>query len=864
MDSDKIIQELNQRFAAPLKEFYKRRIIFWYDEDKEFQDKLDEVALDNAKLVALSGTNNFEVKKLLSVDDTTSNYLVYCPFPYDKPEDNWLLDIALYSEEFRADLISIWMAELGIPSNPKMRQQVKEYRKFFNAKSRRDKIKGQHKVPAVPTQLHMAVMGALGEIVDVTPAAIIKEVLKAGTDINTNYLYRDFVNFNADKVFWSMVKQGTGYNSENPDIFELVTHILLTATTRTMRLDYLTGLDKFISIPHQAFCFDFISDWLNAQDKEGIYKMAEIVEEKHNLPQRFMKIEVNDLLATETFPCLDEIILIKLITEIKDNNINVEVIRDTVEKRRICASYDHFKYYYDGLLQVANMQSFFKEHSMGFHSAQSKQIWKEYTTEYYLMDTYYRLFHKYYTESQKIYNADLSDLFTSVRDSVENLYKNWFLGKLGGNWSAICSEDLAERGHILEVPLQSDFYKSRIQNADSRVFVVISDALRYEVAVSLAELLKRESHADVKLQEVQGIFPTITKFGMAALLPHKKLEVEEYGEGLRVLADGVPTDAGYRDKVLKSEKENSVALKYTDLIGAKRAERSAMVKGMEVVYIYHDTIDKASHIEDSKVFPACDEAIEELKNLTRIICNDFGGTHILFTADHGFLYTYSPLTEDDKISKSSFSSQIVECGRRYAITKKGSNPDYLQKVMFLGGNTEYEGFAPKENVRIKMNGGGLNFVHGGISLQEMVVPVIDYHFLRNQSKEYQKNQGKYDAKPVEVGLLSATHKVSNMIFNLNFYQKEPVGDNRIAAVYQLYFTDSDGQQVSDISKIIADKTSDNGQERIFRCNFNLKSLKYDNKAVYYIVIADEDGLVVSKEEFQIDIACAVDDFNFFG
>ena len=38
MDTDKIIQDLNRRFAAPLPEFYQRRIIFWYDEDKEFQD----------------------------------------------------------------------------------------------------------------------------------------------------------------------------------------------------------------------------------------------------------------------------------------------------------------------------------------------------------------------------------------------------------------------------------------------------------------------------------------------------------------------------------------------------------------------------------------------------------------------------------------------------------------------------------------------------------------------------------------------------------------------------------------------------------------------------------------------------------
>ena len=74
----------------------------------------------------------------------------------------------------------------------------------------------------------------------------------------------------------------------------------------------------------------------------------------------------------------------------------------------------------------------------------------------------------------------------------------------------------------------------------------------------------------------------------------------------------------------------------------------------------------------------------------------------------------------------------------------------------------------------------------------------------------------------------------------------------------------DGKQISDIQKIIADKTSDNGAERTFRCQFNLKSLKYSNTATYYLVIADEQGLQLpQREPFQIDIAFAVDEFDFF-
>ena len=865
MDSEKVIQDLNQRFAQPLPEFYKRRIIFWCDEEREFEDKLDEIVLRDAKLIALTGTNYFAVKKLLGVEDTTCNYVVYCPLSYEKPEDDWLLDIRLYSEGYRADLISNWMDGMGLPQTALLRKQVKEYRKFFKASVRREKIAKQKNIPSVPRQLDMAVMGALAGIVDVTPYAIIKKVLCAGLDTETNRLYCDFTDYGADKAFWDMVQKGTGYVADAPNLGHLAAHILLTGATRTMQPEYLSKWKDFLSEAHQAYCYDFVSEWLHGADADQLREIVIRIEEELKLPEHFVKLEAADLVNTEIFPCIHELILIKLMTEIADSIIDVNIIKEMVEKRRICVWYEEVKDFYEGILQVANMQDFFKEHTTRFHSAQAVKVWKEYTTEYYKMDTFYRLFHRSYGRSLKTYHEKLHDLFSHVMEKAEGLYKNWFLGQLGENWSKVCAEEIERYGKILEVPQQEEFYKSKVKNADNRVFVIISDALRYEVAADLADQLRRETKSQVDLSSMQGIFPTITKFGMAALLPHEKLSVELQGNVVEVFADGQSTESNYyRDRILKTDREDSVALKYTDLVTAKRLERSAWVKSKNVVYIYHDTIDEASHTSDTLVFSACDDAIEELKNIVRIITSDFGGTNIMITADHGFLYTYSPLNEDDKADKEGFKNRIVEYGRRYAIMMKDSKPEYLQYVKFLDGNTDFEAYAPKENVRIKMNGGGLNYVHGGISLQELCVPLIEYHFLRNQYKEYQRNKDTYDTKPVEISLLSATHKISNMIFSLNFYQKEAVGDNRARAVYQIYFTDSKGKQISDVQKIIADKTSENGQERTFRCSFNLKSLKYDNKEIYYLVIAEEGGEIKAQEEFQIDIALAVDDFDFFG
>ena len=866
MDTEKAVQDLNRRFAAPLPEFYKRRVVFWLDEDKEFEDKLDEIELTNAKIVKLTGSNTFAVKKLLCEDDTASNYVVYRPFSFEEDEDNWLLNMELYSEEFRSDLVSIWMDEMHIFSYAALRKQVKAYRKFFNAKDRRGRVEalaGKNGITA-PAQLHKTVMAAICGIDNTNPNAIIRAIVSGGLDNSANSIYSDMVNYGAETAFWAMATQATGYREENPSIGRLITLILLTAATRTMQSEYLAGLDSFISTPHQSYCFDFISEWMHSDDNGRLYEIAQTVEEELRLPGRFDGLKPVDLADTECFPCINEIILKKMMNAIGDHVIEVDAISKIVEKRRTCVWYEVVQYYFDGIYQVANMQAFYKEHSAGFHKVEPKKIWNEYTSDYYKMDTYYRLFHLAFTKSLKCSNPELDDLFKHVAEIVEGLYSHWFLGELGNNWSGACAAELKEYGRILDVPQQSAFYNDKIKNSDNRVFVIISDALRFEVAASLCEQLRRETQAKVDISSMEGIFPTITKFGMAALLPSKELSIEFRNDKLAVLADGSLTESNYRDKILKNANSNSVAIQYKSIIKMKRPERSDLVKGMDVVYIYHDTIDEASHTSDSAVFPACQDTIEEIKNTIRIIVNDFGGTNVLITSDHGFLYTYSPLTEDNKVDKTSFNSQDVEYGRRYAIMKKGSNPDYLLPVRLLDGKTDYDGFAPRESIRIKMNGGGMNFVHGGISLEEMVVPVIEYHYLRNSTKEYKKNKSKYDTKPVSVGLLSANKKIANMIFSLSFYQKEAVSENREVAYYTLYFTDFTGKQISDTQKIIADKTSSNSQARTFRCNFNLKSLKFVNTETYYLVISEDSGQIkTQKEEFQINIALAVDDFDFF-
>lgn len=172
VDIETVVQDLNRRFAEPLPEFYNRRIIFWYDGDKEFEDKVDDVVLSNATLVKLTGTNNFAVKKLLCHDDRSGNYVVYSPISYAEPDDNWLIGMEQYSEEYRSDLNSIWMSEMGLPASAAIRKLIKEHRKFFNSKERRGKVAQLNNGMTSAKEVVLASMAVICGIKDIQPNSI--------------------------------------------------------------------------------------------------------------------------------------------------------------------------------------------------------------------------------------------------------------------------------------------------------------------------------------------------------------------------------------------------------------------------------------------------------------------------------------------------------------------------------------------------------------------------------------------------------------------------------------------------------------------------------------------------------------------
>ena len=853
MSIESIQFSLNERFSAPLPEFYKRRIVFWQDEDREFETMLDGLEIPDVKIIKLTGTNNFAVKKLLLHDDLTSNFLIYNPFSYAQQQDNWLRDIELFSEEYRADFISMQMSELNIAATPAMRKTVKVYSKFLENKDRIAKLKKSGREYQTPLQLHIDIMAVLAGLNGGSAQDVFIAVLAAGLDEDNNAALNNIKKFGNIDAFWQLARKYTGYiHEEDKPLGFFASHVLLTALAQTMNTSVLKGLERFISDSNKAYCYSIVHEWRNREYNDDLFDLCRYIENELNLASRFEKQDIETLLTADIFPSIHESILKRFFSEVADHVIKVELMLKAAENRRTAGWYERFADYYDCLYYMAKMQEFYQDNAAGFHIVEPKAIWKLYTETAYEMDSFYRHFHYAFGNSLKNSNVLLEDKLKHSAEYVEALYQNWYLKELTGCWTNAISENLSSLGYVSEIGKQHDFYPRYVRplaGKNSRAFVIISDALRYEVAAELCDTIIRTTKGTAKLDAVQSIFPSITKFGMANLLPGRKLSVTE---DMEVLVDGQHSrSTPEREKILCSGNPNSVAVQYTDVLNMKRADRRELVSGKEVVYIYHNTIDAIGDKAptEKKVFEACEDAMQELSNILRIIINDMQGTDIFITADHGFLYTYSPLTESDKIGKSGFSGTVYEVGRRYAITDPLTAAEYLMPVQLEGeiGGIAVKGYTPLDSTRIKIAG-------GGESLQEMVVPVIAFKNLRTTSKKY------VEVSNAEIKLLSESRKVSNLLFSLDFFQRQPIGDKVQPCAYSIYMTDDEGVLISDRQTIIADRTSTNASERVFRVRFNLKAGAYDKNKIYRLVIANDTD-VPEEVEFHIDIAFA-DDFGF--
>lgn len=275
----------------------------------------------------------------------------------------------------------------------------------------------------------------------------------------------------------------------------------------------------------------------------------------------------------------------------------------------------------------------------------------------------------------------------------------------------------------LSVP-QTEFFEQFGEPKDGTV-VIICDGLRYELAEKIKQRLNRRGEFDQTLSAISAALPSITEVGMVAHLPGQlglgieddELTVSVGGERMRYKRDRdeVLNNAGYEVTSLNEIGETSLEeLQESDPV--PRAVYSEMIDKLGEGLDDDDAFSRvASHIDD------VERAIYRLKQA--------GYRRFIVTSDHGFLYT-TRLSDGLKVDAPNLAANVK---RRFAIAEESAplveTEEYItvdaDALEMLGIDAEgIKLLFPRSVACFRARGGNMRYFHGGISLQELLVPCL--------------------------------------------------------------------------------------------------------------------------------------------
>lgn len=475
-----------------------RRLIFWYDADGQFQDTFNDLQIPKVEKLQLADIP-FTTKHRLLIQQPSQNFLLYAPFPEPDLKENWFLDLQKTGLLFSADPAALVYADLGLHQRS-LEHTIRQYIKFFhNEKDRVKPLQAMHLSPnADERQLLLAMLSVLAGLKVPDAPGLIRSVLMAGLLESDNAIWRKLESFVSAKAFWQVVQDYIGLYDPKPSLQKLLTQLLITHLATALKAPLPDKLATYrIQRGQQAYAF--ISQWMrDRDDADDLSMLSQHIGNDLDIFNQLESFSLADLQEADTFEAIDQILIRQCVEAIMENTDSWQAWKTLLQTRKTLFWAAKYKDIYRALEAAIQLKELQKSYDKGFKQPAQK-LFAAYATELYKFDRAYRNF---------IVASDAAqgDILKALIEYIENLYSGRFLGDLGYAWS----EALGPQWELDGILCQSQFFKQNVapilQRSDrEKVCVIISDAMRYEVATELKELIEQELRGDTALTPQLGI-----------------------------------------------------------------------------------------------------------------------------------------------------------------------------------------------------------------------------------------------------------------------------------------------------------------------------------------------------------------------
>lgn len=467
---------------------------------------------------------------------------------------------------------------------------------------------------------------------------------------------------------------------------------------------------------------------------------------------------------------------------------------------------------------------------------------QQYTTQYYLIDFYYRRILELFYQLQPSECPIYSEL-AQQKQSMDLRYTNYCF-RLNEEWIK-CVKEVGQ-GSLSAVHMlrQQDFYQSEVAPLQVKRAVIVSDAMRYEVAVELMKKLEEKKHKTELKPALAGL-PTETKYCKPALLPHNTLTFSDNN----LLVDGkVMASLPLRTAQMQQFVAGALCVDYNTVIQSTQAENRERFKS-PLVYIMHDKIDREGHDQSAnETVTACRETVNSLAALVHTLHMTYNVAEVFITSDHGFLFEDKKFEDKDK---HQMGEAGLEKKTRYYLTQSPDEVTGLIKFPLgeASGMTAQDIYVAVPNSTNRMAAtGGYKFAHGGATLQEMITPVIHSSMKRDDTRE-----------TVKISWVGNDLSIKSSILKFGVIQNQPVSAN-LRALKAKYAVYANGKPITKLEDIIFDCPTDGIQERLQEHSITVAHVPADATLLELRIYDENDDLnpvlshvVKNTTLFEIDV-----------
>lgn len=727
--------------------FETQRVVFWHDPAGEYGAELDMLGLEGVQTVRINN-DEYAVKNRLLHQEPKSKFLIYRSGPVPTGIGNWLLDLELAYGVFTADRTSLVQQELGLTAEG-IGEAVQARDRFFLVAKR---VQGLKKLLDADDDARLlqakmsAVLLGQGEhsLLEITRTLLIENA--GGADAK----YGSLAEHGLDEFFWQGVASIYGYMSSSPSIADFVLWVFRQANAgfKSERPGGLRNIQ-----------LDFGSLRYDRRSQEAMTTLAKRAARDLEYAGTIEDASFRDLLGNDLFEETDRKIISDLARAVAERTVTGREVTDVIRSRQNSIWVDGYRKLYTAIGCASDLLTALGALKLSMQSLDEGL--ERYRGDWFRIDQLYRQF------TYAARTAEFAGPLEALRIQVEKFYANKFLYELGNAWQQ--QVDGIEQWRSTVLRPQTSFFTDHVapitRDGRRKAVVIISDALRYEIADELGSRIRQEDRYDADLKAMLGVLPSYTQLGMAALLPHSTIGHSKDGDP--VLADGQRTDGTVnRSKLLDAV--DGKAIQAENVFSLTRDELRELYQQHQVLYVYHNRIDATGDKAgtERQVFEAAEDTLRELVDLVKRLTNA-NATNILITADHGFLFQDTALDDAFYLSTLPQGDDIKVINRRYVLghglKEVPAFKTFTSAQLGLDGDLDVQ--IPKSIHRLRLPGAGSRFVHGGAALQEIVVPVLAINKKR-----------KSDVRTVNVKIMPESDKITTGQLVIKLFQAEPVSE----------------------------------------------------------------------------------------